>query len=52
MNVFEAVEYMFGPMRSSTDEENKLKREILCKNSRPIGYNVFDDIVDIREKVS
>ena len=42
MNVFEVAEYLFGPMRSSTDEENKLIRDMMNRNSKPFGVNVFD----------
>ena len=42
MNVFEIAEYLFGPMRSSTNEENKLVRDIMDRTSEPVGVNIFD----------
>ena len=54
MNVFEIAEYLFGPMRSSTDKENKLIRDMMDRDSKPIGVNVFEmdevEMVDSMEK--
>ena len=44
MNPFEVAEYLFGPMRSSTEEENELIREMLRRNSKPIGVNIFETV--------
>ena len=42
MNIFEVAEYLFGPMRSSTDRELELEREMLERGSKLVGMNVFD----------
>ena len=42
LNVFEIAEELFGPMRSSTDEELELEREMIERNSKPVGINTFD----------
>ena len=42
MNIFDVAEYLFGPMRSSTEEENELIRDMMNRTSRPIGVNVFE----------
>lgn len=44
MNIFEIAEYLFGPMRSSTEEEIKLEHEMIMRDSKPVGINVFDMI--------
>ena len=53
MNVFEIAEYLFGPMRSSTEEENKLIRDMMRRNSKPFGVNLFEmdevEMVDSEE---
>ena len=46
MNVWEIAEYLFGPMRTSTDEELELERQMmqrLTENAEPFGKNIFDD---------
>lgn len=42
LNIFEIAEELFGPMRSSTDEELELERRMIERNSKPVGVNVFD----------
>ena len=40
MNIWEIAEYLFGPMRTSTDEELELERQMmqrLSKNAEPFG---------------
>lgn len=50
MNVFDISEILFGPMRSSTDEEIELHRRMMKRNSKPYGKNLLDDeVVDIKE---
>ena len=50
MNVFDISEILFGPMRSSTDEEIELHRRMMKRNSKPYGKNLLDDgTVDIKE---
>ena len=54
MNIFDAAKYLFGPMRSSTEEENELIREMFRRNSKPIGVNIFEtsevEMVDSEEE--
>ena len=42
LNVFEIAEELFGPMRSSTDEELELERRMIERNSKSVGINIFD----------
>ena len=44
MDILAVAEYLFGPMRSSTDEEIELYKKMIERNSKPIGINVFDMI--------
>ena len=46
MNIWEIAEYLFGPMRTSTDEELELERQMmkrLTENAKSFGKNIFDD---------
>ena len=42
MNIFDVAEYLFGPLRSSTEEENELIRDTMNRTSKLFGVNVFE----------
>ena len=42
MNIFDVAEYLFGPLRSGTEEENELIRDTMNRTSKLFGVNVFE----------
>ena len=42
MNIFDVAEYLFGPLRSGTEEENELIRDTMNRTSKFFGVNVFE----------